>query len=244
MELDRYTRNLNAVQVERMLSLVGGGALLSVGLARRSLATLPLALVGGGLVYHAVRGNRVSLPEEWDGVKGMPTSTSVPNSRGICVEKSVVIDRSPEELYRFWRNLENLPQFTTHLKSITVLDDKHSHWVAEAPAGMKVEWDAEIINDVPNELIGWRSLPDSDIPNAGSVHFDKMGEGHGTLVRIELEYMPPGKQIGAALAKLSNTAPSQTIEQDLRRFKQLMETGQVTAGAQQPASGETLFMSS
>lgn len=234
MELQKYTRNLNAVQVERVLSLVGGGALVSFGLARRSAITLPLALIGGSLLYHGVRGNRVRLPEEWEGVKGMPTSTSVRHEHGICVEKSVIIHRSPEELYQFWHNLENLPRFMSHLHSVRMLDVVRSRWVAKAPGGTRVEWDAEIINDIPNELIGWRSLPNSDIPNAGSVHFNRMPDGRGTELKVELKYDPPGGPLGAAFARLFGTEPSQTVYDDLHRLRQLMETGEVVSTESQP----------
>ncbi len=235
MQLQQYTRNLNAVQVERWVSLIGGGALLSYGLVSRKTTTLPLALVGGGLVYHAMRRNRGGLPElDEKAPKGEPTSVSVPYGHGICVEQYVTIDRPAQELYRYWRDLENLPRIMSHLESVTVVDGLHSHWVAKAPAGMKVEWDAVIINEVPNELIGWRSIPDSDIPNAGSVHFSPAAGGRGTEVRVELQYDPPGGALGAAFAKLFGKEPAQTIYQDLHRFKQLMETGEVATTVGQP----------
>ncbi len=234
MELNEYTQNLNAVRVERLLSLVSGGALLSIGLFSRKPATLPLAIIGGGLVYHAVRGNRVNLPEEWDSEKGLPTSTSVPYGHGICVEEAVTIAKSPEELYRFWRDLENLPRFMSHLKSVQVVDNTRSHWVARAPAGTQVEWDAEIINDIPNQLIGWRSVENSDIPNAGSVHFTPAPGGRGTQIKVELEYSPPGGVIGAAFAKLFGEEPSQTVSQDLLHLKELMEVGEVPTTRGQP----------
>ncbi len=234
MQMNEYTQNLNAVRVERLLSLISGGALLSYGLVNRKPATLPLAIVGGGLVYHAVRGNRVNLPDELDSTKGVPTSASVPYGLGICVEESVTINKTPEEMYRFWRDLENLPRFMSHLKSVRVIDSTHSRWVARAPAGMQVEWDAEIINDIPNELIAWRSLPNSDIPNAGSVHFTPAPGGRGTQVKVELEYSPPGGKIGAAFAKLFGEDPSQTVSQDLHHLKELMEAGEVPTIEGQP----------
>ncbi len=234
MEMNQSARSLNAVRVERVLSLLSGGALLSYGLFNRKPTRLPLAIVGGGLVFHAVRGNRVNLPEEWMGEKGVPTSTSVPYGHGICIEEAVTIAKSPEELYRFWRDLENLPRFMSHLKSVRVIDNTRSHWVARAPVGMQVEWDAEIINDIPNELIGWRSIASSDIPNAGSVHFTPAPGGRGTHVKVELEYSPPGGAIGAAFAKLFGNEPSQTVSQDLLHLKQLMEAGEIATVAGQP----------
>jgi uncharacterized membrane protein len=234
MQLNEYTRNLNAVRLERMLSLIGGSALLSYGIAKRKPMTLPLAIVGGGLVYHAVRGNRATVPEEWQHEKGQPSSRSVPYGHGVRVDKSVTINRSPEELYSFWRNLENLPRFMSHLRSVQPINRQLSHWVADAPGGTQVEWDAEIVNDVPNELIAWRSSPDSDIPNAGSVRFMPAPGGRGKYVNVELEYSPPGGPIGAAFAKLFGKEPSQTIGKELHRPKNLMETGQFPTVEGQP----------
>jgi len=141
--------------------------------------------------------------------------------KGIRIEKSIIIRRPPEVLYHFWRNFQNLPEIMTHLKSVTVLDGNRSHWVAKAPAGTTVEWDAEIIKDKQNELISWQSLEEADVDNTGSVHFDRVPEG--TEVRVEIQYHPPGGRIGAAFAKLFGEEPSQQIEEDLKRFKEFME---------------------
>ncbi len=234
MQLNEYTQNLNAVRVERLLSLIGGGALLSYGLMNRKPVTLPLTILGGGLVYHAVRGNRMNLSQELSSTKGVPTCASVPYGLGICVEESVTIDKTPEELYRFWRDLENLPRFMSHLKAVEVIDGTYSHWVARAPVGMQVEWDAEIINDIPNELIAWRSMPDSDIPNAGSVHFTPAPGGRGTEIKVVLKYDPPAGKTGAAIAGMFLQSPGEQIKDDLRRFKQLMETGEIPTTEGQP----------
>jgi uncharacterized membrane protein len=151
---------------------------------------------------------------------------SVPADRGIKVEESIVINnRAPEELYRFWRNFENLPRFMDHLESVTMQGATRSHWVAKAPAGTSVEWDAEVYNEKEGELIAWRSLSGSDVDNAGSVHFTAAPGGNGTEVRVVLKYDPPGGVVGANIAKLFGEEPSQQIREDLRRFKQLMETG-------------------
>jgi uncharacterized membrane protein len=152
---------------------------------------------------------------------------SLPRDRSIRVQKSITVNRSPEELYRFWRNFENLPRFMSHLESVQVTGEKRSHWRAKAPIGMRVEWDAEIINDRPNELIAWRSIEGADVDNAGSVHFKRAPGGRGTEVRVEMQYIPPGGVIGAAIAKLFGEEPGQQVSEDLRRFKQLMEAGEV-----------------
>jgi uncharacterized membrane protein len=154
--------------------------------------------------------------------------------RGIRVEKSITINREPAQIYEFWRNLENLPRFMDHLESVTAYDDKRSHWVATGPAGKSVEWDAEIINEVPNELIGWRSLEDSEVDNAGSVQFRRAAGGRGTEVRVTMRYDPPGGALGAVVAKLFGEEPSQQVEGDLRRLKALLETGEVPTTEGQP----------
>ena len=145
------------------------------------------------------------------------------------VIKSLVINRSPEELYQFWRNFENLPRIMEYLQSVHVLDDKRSHWVTKGPAGTTVEWDAEIINDEPNALIAWRSVGNATVDNAGSVRFVPGPEGRGTEVRVVLDYIPPAGQLGAVVAKLFGRDPAAQVREDLRRFKQVMETGDVAS---------------
>jgi uncharacterized membrane protein len=148
-------------------------------------------------------------------------------SGAFHVTKSVTINRAPDVLYQYWHNFANLPQFMYHLKSVTVDDNGRSHWVAKAPAGTEVAWDAEITDDRPNELIAWRSLPDADVPNSGLVRFERGAAGRGTVVRVEIEYRPPGGAIGKAVATLFGEEPGQQVAGDLMRFKQVMETGEV-----------------
>jgi uncharacterized membrane protein len=143
----------------------------------------------------------------------------------VKVERAITIDRPAHELYAFWRDFENLPRFMEHLESVTVIDATRSHWIARAPVGQRVEWDAEIHNEVPDELIAWRSLPGSEIANAGSVHFTPAGGG--TEVRVVLSYEPPAGRLGDAVARLFGEAPAQQVQDDLRRFKQVMEAGEV-----------------
>lgn len=154
-------------------------------------------------------------------------TASAPWSRAIHVHKAITINRSMTEVYEFWRDFQNLPRFMNHLESVQVMDGGRSHWRAKAPGGMTVEWDAEIIEDRPNELIQWRSLEGADVDNAGAVCFQAAPGGRGTEVHVELYYNPPGGVIGAAVAKLFGEAPDQQIAGDLRRFKQVMEIGEV-----------------
>jgi uncharacterized membrane protein len=157
----------------------------------------------------------------------------VPYELGIRVERSVTVNKPREEVYRFWRDLENLPQFMKHLRSVRTLDAKRSQWIASGPAGRAVEWEAEIINEIENELIGWRSLEGSQVDNAGSVHFKDV-PGRGTEVRVLLQYNPFAGVVGATFAKLWGEEPSQQIAGDLRRFKQIMEAGEVPSTEGQP----------
>ena len=152
---------------------------------------------------------------------------SITESGDIRVIKSVIIDRSPEELYQFWHDFQNLPQFMLNLESVQVTGDKRSHWVAKGPAGTTVEWDAEVIEDVPNEMIAWRSVEGAEVDNAGRVSFERTPGGRGTLVKVEMLYHPPAGVIGAGVAKLFGNDPEWLVKEELRRFKQIMELGEV-----------------
>jgi uncharacterized membrane protein len=145
----------------------------------------------------------------------------------VRTKRSLTINKTPEECYAFWRNFENLPQFMRHLESVTVTGERRSHWHARAPAGVTVEWDAETIEDRPNELIAWRSTEDADVFNAGTVRFERAPGGRGTEVRVELEYKPPLGKLGSKVAMLFREEPGQQVMDDLRHFKQVMETGEI-----------------
>jgi uncharacterized membrane protein len=225
----------NVSEIERWASGIGGGALAVYGVTRLlsggSISGAVLALVGGALVYRGATGHCDMYEALGINTAGTGTDNpvvSVSADRGIKVEKSVTINRSPEELYRFWRRFENLPRFMNHLESVTTTGGGRSHWVAKAPAGTTVEWDAEVYNEKEGELIAWRSLDGADVDNAGSVRFESAAGG--TLVRVTLRYDPPGGAVGAAVARLFGENPEQQIEEDLGRFKQVMETGEAADG--------------
>jgi uncharacterized membrane protein len=147
--------------------------------------------------------------------------------REIHMRKAITVNRPAEDVYRFWHDLRNLPRFMHHLESVQITDDRRSHWKAKAPAGMSVEWDAEMVEDRPNERIAWQSVPGSQVENAGSVRFVPAPGGRGTEVHVELRYNPPGGVIGAAIAWLFGESADQQIDDDLRAFKQVLETGEV-----------------
>lgn len=145
----------------------------------------------------------------------------------IEVRESITINRPVSEVYSFWKNFENLPRFMEHLESVQVTGERRSRWRTRAPAGNKVEWEAEITEDRPNELIAWRALPGADVPNMGRVRFLPAPGGRGTEVQVELRYEPPGGKLAALIAKLFGEEPGQQVRSDLRRFKQVMEAGEV-----------------
>jgi uncharacterized membrane protein len=153
----------------------------------------------------------------------------------VAVEKYVTINRSADECYRYWRDFSNFPRFMKHIEAVEVHDDLHSHWTARGPAGAHVEWDAEVTADHPGEFIAWHSLPGADIENAGLVRFERAPGGRGTIVRVELQYRPPGGAAGALVARLFGEEPAQQVAQDLRRFKQLIETGEIPTTVGQTA---------
>lgn len=228
----------NVGGTERILSAAAGVALVGAGLRTRTMraALLPL---GGGLLWRAVTGRCPVNRALGRNTAAQPASpvTSVGRGEGVRVERTITIDRTPAELFAFWRNVENLPRFMHHLESVTALDDRRSRWVAKAPAGRHVSWDAEIHNEIPNELIGWRSVGEADVDNAGSVHFRPASDGRGTEVRVVLRYDPPAGRLGATIAKLLGEDPARQIADDLQRLKDVMEHGAAAAAAEPSGSG-------
>ncbi|MDX2215609.1 MAG: SRPBCC family protein [Oculatellaceae cyanobacterium bins.114] len=210
---------------EKWASIVGGGAMVLMGLQQRSLRGVLMAIAGGGMVYHGATSD-TSITHK--------VSEAVGINKSIRVEKTVTINKSAEELYSFWHNFENLPHFMKHLQAVTVLDDRRSHWVAKAPMGQDVEWDAEIVKDEPNHLIAWTSVEEADVENSGFVRFQPAPADRGTEVKVVIEYAPPGGALTAVLAKFFGEEPEQQIGDDLRRFKQLMEAGEIATTEGQP----------
>jgi len=168
------------------------------------------------------------------GINTASDEERLPTKRAIRVQKTLTLNAPAEKLYRFWRDIENLPRFMRHLHSVQRLDDHRSHWVASGPAGVRVEWDAEIITDVENEHLSWQSTEHADVYNTGAVHFHPVPHGRGTEMKIVIRYTPPAGALGTAFAKLFRENPEQQIAEDVRRFKSLIETGEVPTTAGQP----------
>ena len=225
---ESQTNDVNVGKAERIASAVIGGALVGYGIKQRSPLSLALAVLGGGLLYRGASGE-CQLYRTL-GVNTADESRSEASdhvARDFHVEKSITINSTPAELYSFWRNLENLPRFMEGLESVTSIGNDYSHWIAKGPGATKVEWDAAIFNDKENELIAWRSLSHADVDNAGTVRFEEAVGGRGTRVSVTLNYNAPGGKVGVLIAKLFGEEPGQLVEKNLRRLKQLIETGEI-----------------
>lgn len=229
--------NLNVGPAERVLCALGGGALVFLGLRKGLVKGAALTTTGASLLFRAARGHCPVYQAL--GYSTAPTNpnVSVPAKQGVRVEKSIIVNRPARELHDFWRDLQNLPGVMSHIESVVKIDDDRSHWVAKGPLGSKVEWDAEVINEIPGELIAWRSLEGSTVDSAGSVHFQELPGGRGTRVSVTLKYNPPAGKLGAAVSKLLGEDPEKQIREDLRRFRQLMESGEIPNAASQSSAG-------
>jgi uncharacterized membrane protein len=227
----RARSNRNLSEFERWASIAAGAGLAAYGLSRLKSNGLLFAGLGGLMLRRGVTAHcdLYDILGVNTAVTAGDTRAALGGARGVNVLESVVIDRPIELLYRFWRNLENLPQFMRHLESVDKVTDSISHWRAKGPAGTVVEWDAEIFNEIPNKLIAWRSLDGSDVVSAGSVNFDTPLVGRGTRVTVHLQYSPPGGKVGAAIARLFGSDAQTEIRADLRRFKHLLDADEVPA---------------
>lgn len=230
MPYEPATPRMTIGHAESLLALGTGTVLLAVGATRRSAFGACLVLSSAPLFLRGMLGRwPAGLPGTRD-----DTRAALGGSRGISVRESVRVERPVADVYRFWRHLANLPTFMSHLERVTETADGRSHWVASGVAGMSVEWDAEIINETDGRLLAWRSLPGSDVAVAGSVNFAGVRGGRSTQVTVLLQYAPPLGKAGAVVASLFGRNPSQTIREDLRHLKHVLEAGEVprtSAGA-------------
>lgn len=227
----------NVSEPERWASVIFGGTLTAYGLKMRSLPGMVVAALGGALVHRGATGRcmvyeslGITTAEE------QGNNVSIPYGRGVRVEKTVTIEATSEELFAFWRKFDNLPLFMHNLERVDCLDSRRSYWVAKGPAGTTVDWEAEIINEIPNQLIGWRSIEGSQVDNAGSVHFTPAPGNRGTEVKVVLRYDPPAGKVGARISKILGEDPALQVQEDLRRLKRLIETGELPTTSGQ-ASG-------
>ena len=208
-------------------------AVMAFGLSRRSVPGIVLAAAAAPLAYRGLTGD---WPGASNGLAHADTRVALAGSRGIHVREAVTLERPRNEVYAYWRRLDNLPRFMTHLQSVTDFGGGRSHWVATGPADAPVEWDAEIVNEIENEVIGWRSIAGSDIATAGSVHFSTVRQGRSTRVTVHLQYAAPGGRAGRLIALALGRDPAHIVREDMRRFKQLLEAGELpraTRGAEE-----------
>jgi uncharacterized membrane protein len=236
-EEEPLARRVNVGDTERAVSIAAGAIIGLLGLGRRSVPGLITATVGGGLIYRGVTGycplcDRLGIDTAHDQGQTQEQITE----RGIQIEQALQINRSPEELYQFWRNFQNLPRIMSYLESVRVIDERRSHWVAKAPriAGGKVKWDAEITRDEPSSRIAWRSLPGSDIDTAGEIRFSRAMGDRGTDVHVFMSYVPPAGKLGHWIASMLGENPRRVVREDLRNFKRVMELGEILTIVGQP----------
>jgi uncharacterized membrane protein len=217
-------------EFERWAGVAMATAVVAYGLSRRSLSGVAIAAAAAPVAYRGVTG-------AWPGFSNgvADTRLALSGDRGVHVREAIRLEVPLEVVYGFWRRLDNLPRFMTHVKEVHDLGGGRSHWVAHGPADVPVEWDAEIINEVPNEVIGWRSIAGSDIATAGSVHFSTARQGRSTQISVNLQYAAPGGHASRLLAFVLGRDPAHMIREDLRRVKQLLEAGEIpraTKGAE------------
>lgn len=228
----RVSANVNVGPAERAISVFTGLGLLSYLLIRRPRAGLPLGLSAGYMLYQGASGH--SLIYQALGISRVRQN----GHAGIFVQGSITVNRPRSELFRIWRNFENLPRFMTHLDSVQVDkegDNRFSHWKAKGPLGREIQWKSEVTEDRENELLAWRSLPRSTVESMGRVEFEDAPGGRGTIVQVSMQYNPPGGSVGAAFAKLLGEEPALQVRDDLRHFKQMMEAGEIATVDGQPS---------
>lgn len=225
--------SVNVSRPERMLSMLGGATLLSMSVIKRGWLGLGAALFSAPLLYSGITGMSpiYKLIGRNSAVHRQDRAVSVPHQQGIRVEQSIVINRPREEVYRFWRDFSNLPLYMPQVKSVEVYDSTHSHWRLQGPAGITVEWDAEIINDEPNTVIGWRSLKNPYVDHAGSVRFKSLpgneAANQPTEVRVTIEYLPVAGAVSNVLTWLFRDTPQQQVYYALTQLKQRFEEGEM-----------------
>lgn len=231
-----HTR-VNVAERERWASSLIGAGLATYGLRRRrSIAGALMVSAGGALLMRGATGHCPMYQ-----AAGIDTADHHAVASRISVDETVTINATPARLYAFWRDFANLPRLSDALQSVEQIDGKRSRWKAKGPAGTTVEWDAEVTNEIPDELIEWRTLDRADVISAGSVRFKALPAGRGTEVHVRMRYEPPMGTVGKTAAWLLGKEPSQTIREELRHFKMLMESGEIATTEGQPRGRQSLL---
>jgi uncharacterized membrane protein len=238
---ESHNGSQNVGQAERAVSIAAGGALAAIGLRKRGVAGIAMALVGAelarrGLTGHCMLYEKLGVsthgPADIRDREDVTGRAATVNARkAIKVERTIRIERRADELYDLWRDFSNLPHFMQYLESVQCTDSRYSHWIARLPGGKHVEWDAEIVNDIPGRLIAWKTVGEPDIAHAGSVHFTPLSNADAADVRIVFDYEPPfASTIGSITAQLGIT-PDALVDRDLQRLKEYVEAGASTGAA-------------
>lgn len=214
-----------AGRVRRLASAVAGGALLTLGARRRSLAGAAVAAAGGWLLYRGVRGQGRSDRREGEGAA----------SDSPAVERSVTVGRPADELHERWRDPETLTRVFGDRVSVTSAGDDHLHWSLDGPLGQSIEWDAEVVADRTGELLRWESVAGATLPSVGSVSFRPAPADRGTEVTLRLEFYPPGGRVGDAAIEALGGVPESLAGTALDRFKSLAETGEIATIERNPS---------
>ena len=220
----------NVSDQERKASLIAGLGSLIFALRRGGLSGLAMGALGGMLSYRGVTGHCPVYT-------AMGKSTAKPTDRGLFgpvplhVTTGMTIAREPQELYQFWRDFTRLPTFMKFIAEVRPSGEQRTHWVAESPLGGRLEWESEVVEDVPNERIVWRATEDSQVKHDGEIRFRCAPAGRGTEVELDLRYEVPAGKLGKALGGFLNSMTEQALREDLRRFKRLMESHEIPTNA-------------
>ena len=231
------TSSINVGSVERVASVVGGAALVTFGLMRRSRSGLGLAATGGMMLYRGLGGH--CLVYRALGITRAGSGDDQVGQLGVKLEREISLDEQPDKVYAFWRDLRNLPIIMPNLESVEVMSDHRSRWRVKGPAGTTFEWTAQIINDKSNELIAWETEPGARVAHAGSVHFVPR-PGGGTIVRVSLQYDPPGGELTHMLSRMLGADPSERIDEDLERLREAFGRASQDRDGLQSASADAL----
>ena len=228
------TNEINVGNNERIISAALGGYLLSSGLGsltRNPICGLLKTAIGGFLLYRGTSGNCPMY-------SAMGKTKGVAHTQAINIRTNLIVNKPKDEVYAFWRKLENLPLFMKHLATVTEIDAKHSHWEATLPGNIgKVKWNAEIVKEEPGYMIGWQSIPNSMVNNAGKVTFNDALNGQGTELEVVISYHPPAGELGSGVAKLLNPVFEKMIRQDVMNFKEYIETKHKSASGNDGNTG-------
>lgn len=210
-----------------------GAAVLWYGLRQEGVARWASILLGSALLYQGASGQ--NLIDRIPGAEQIPVVrqlSSTPNQ--LRVRKTLTVNRPAEELYQYWRNLENLPTFMHHVRSVRQIDDQRSHWVVNVLDNMEMEWEAQITVDRPNEMIAWETMPDADLQHKGYVKF--IPTARGTEVSVSMDYDPPGTMLEKLMGGAVRFIAAQQIKEEIRNFKRIMEAGEIPTTKGQPAA--------